>query len=578
MNVKLLVAVVVVVGVASAVALQTTADDPLEIVVLSNRSDLISGGTALVEVRLPDDVDPSNLRVEITTGDAGRDISAAFARRPNGTVQGLVEGLPLGSSSLVASIDGRGSPAGRIAVTNYPFGGPIFAGPQVQPWFCQTVENGLGPAQDDQCTTASKVEFFYRSPTSEEFLTYDPANPPVDVAETTTDQGLTVPYVVRREQGTLDRGIYSFAVLIDPEAPLAPWEPPAAWNRKLYYPFGGGASPSHRQAAPRVDVLMDLPLGRGFVVATTSLNTFGNNFNSVVSAEAVMMLKEHVVETLGPIAYTFSTGGSGGAMQQQLIANAYPGLLDGIQPSASFPDIWKNFREVQDCALLLRYFKSTSPAMWSDVAERNLVMDNANEMPGTCESWRGQPDTWGSPTIGCWPQRRGEATTPQTWIYDPDTNPGGTRCTLQDYQVAMFGTRPDGFANSPFDNVGVQYGLRALDAGFISPEQFVDMNEQVGGLDIDLNWMPERSVADPVALDVVYRTGQLNLGNGMNRVPIIDNRACRNFEVHSCYHTWVTRARLDETHGDSANQVVFLNPPDDASFRRDGSLGRCHHG
>lgn len=78
--------------------------------------------------------------------------------------------------------------------------------------------------------------------------------------------------------------------------------------------------------------------------------------------------------------------------------------------------------------------------------------------------------------------------------------------------------------------------------------------------------MPQRSVADAPALSIVYRTGQLNLGTNMHTVPVLDNRACRNTEVHSCYHTWVTRARISQTHGSAANQVVFLNAPENTAF------------
>lgn len=74
--------------------------------------------------------------------------------------------------------------------------------------------------------------------------------------------------------------------------------------------------------------------------------------------------------------------------------------------------------------------------------------------------------------------RSAPATAPPTWTYNAATNRKGTRCTLQDYPVAIFGRRPDGFANRPYDNVGVQYGLRALQAGTITPEQFVDLNER----------------------------------------------------------------------------------------------------
>ena len=578
-----LVAVVMVATSAAIVAGQGARNDgTFEIKVLSNRADLLSGGNALVEIALPVGIEPSALQVRLENGESGgHDVTSIFARRSNGKVQGLVSGLPTGPSTLVALIEGRNARTVRLSLTNYPIGGPSFAGPQVQPWICMTEEAGLGPATDAQCNAPSKVEWFYKStppaaaPSDQQgrqganvLQPYDPAAPPSDIAMTTTDEGKTVPYIVRREMGTIDRGIYVFAVLADPAAPApTPFDPPAAWNRKLYWTFGGGAGPGHRQAAPG-NVLLDTQLSRGFAVATSSLNTFGNNFNSVVTAESVMMLKEHITETLGEVRYTISSGGSGGAMQQQLLANAYPGLLDGIEPSASFPDIWKNFREIMDCSLVLRYMKETTPAMWQDVTVRNAVMNNANEMPGTCEAWGNTRLTWGDPSVRCVSEggRRGEPVIPTpSWVYNPTTNPTGARCTLQDYQVAIFGHRPDGFANRPYDNVGVQYGLNALQTDIITPEQFVDMNDKIGGLGIDLNFSPQRSVADAPALEIAYRTGQLNLLNNVD-IPVMDNRGCRNTEVHSCYHSYVTRARILQSRPGATNHVTFFSSPGTTAF------------
>jgi hypothetical protein len=65
-----------------------------------------------------------------------------------------------------------------------------------------------------------------------------------------------------------------------------------------------------------------------------------------------------------------------------------------------------------------------------------------------------------------------------------------------------------------------------------------------------------------MALEVAYRTGQLNLGHSMNTIPTIDNRICRNSELHSCYHSWVMRARLAQTHGTAASHVIIFSPPD----------------
>jgi hypothetical protein len=51
-------------------------------------------------------------------------------------------------------------------------------------------------------------------------------------------------------------------------------------------------------------------------------------------------------------AYTIGQGGSGGSMQQHLIAQNYPGLLDGIMPAASFPDTIVQWQIQADCSLL----------------------------------------------------------------------------------------------------------------------------------------------------------------------------------------------------------------------------------
>jgi outer membrane protein len=43
-----------------------------------------------------------------------------------------------------------------------------------------------------------------------------------------------------------------------------------------------------------------------------------------------MMVKERFAEVYGPPLHTIGSGGSGGAMQQLLIAGAYPGIINGI--------------------------------------------------------------------------------------------------------------------------------------------------------------------------------------------------------------------------------------------------------
>ena len=554
-------------GLAPA-ARAAKAMETLQIKVLSNRADLISGGDALVEVVLPPGADPGAVRLDVD----GRDVTAAFALRANGRFMGLVTGLKVGASVLSAR--GKGGSSAAITIINHPIGGPVFAGPQVQPWFCTTEANGLGPATDEACNAPTKYEFFYM-PTGlvqSGFQPYDPANPPSDVALTTTDQGVTVPFIVRRETGTLDRSIYAIAVLFDPTEPWAPWAPQRAWNRKLLVPFGGSCSPDHRQGAPP-DVLDNTgaagqvqgtghagyALSRGFAVASTGLDILGQNCNEVVSAEALMMLKERLVESYGELRYTMAEGCSGGSIQQQNIASTYPGLLDGIMPQCSYPDATTTGNEVLDCSLLLHYWNEKSPELWAVAEQRAAV--SGHETASTCVSWvnvygfdqTANPSAADGAFVHCG--------VPPDQVYDAETNPDGVRCALQDYQVAIWGRRVlDGFAKSAWDNVGVQYGLTALHSGLILPEQFVDLNEKMGSYDIDFKLQPPRREADPGTTAIAYGAGRVTNGRELAKVPIIDLRGSSNNEIHTDFRSYALRERLVAANGHADNHVIFTAP------------------
>src|SRR5207247_5213679 len=70
-------------------------------------------------------------------------------------------------------------------------------------------------------------------PTNDCFKPYTPGTTPADLATTTTTAGLTVPYIVRVERGTINRGIYDIAVLFDPAQPWSVLSPPAPWIGKV---------------------------------------------------------------------------------------------------------------------------------------------------------------------------------------------------------------------------------------------------------------------------------------------------------------------------------------------------------
>ena len=513
----------------------------LRIEVVSNRADLISGGDALLRVTAP--ANAGTVRVDL--GD--RDVTSAFQRQPDGSLLGLVEGLADGQNTVTASQ--QFGALAQLQITNHPIGGPIFSGPQVQPWVCGTVAAGLGPATDAACNAPTRYTFFYRTLTGQ-FAPYDPAAPPPagQIASTTTDQGRTVPYIVRLERGTADRGIYDIAVLFDPAAGTP------VWNRKVVYPFGGGAAPHHTQDLP-LPILDDSILSRGYLIATNGLNVFGQNGNPTTSAEAVMMAKERVTERYGPIRYTIGVGCSGGSIQQQVIAAAYPGLLDGIQPNCSYNDSLTTGTEVIDCHLLLNYFTNVSPALWPDPAQRALV-DGHHDITD-CIAWNLSFAPVSDPT------RAVNCNLPASLVYQPVTNPTGVRCTLPDYQIAVWGARPsDGFAKLPGGNLGVQYGLNALNAGQITPAQFIDLNAKIGSKDIDWRFQPQRSLPDAGASAIAYRAAQVTDARQLANVPIIDLRGYHETqEIHTSFHSYQMRAKLDRDNGGHANQIIWTFPP-----------------
>jgi hypothetical protein len=532
----------------AAVATAAPASGGVVIKVLSNRADLVSDGDALVEIVRPAGTNPDSVRVELN----GQDIADDFAVRPDGRFVGLVDGLEEGDNLLTAAVHQR---TAKLTITDYPIGGPIFSGPHLKPWLCTTVANGLGDPVDAQCNAPTKVDFFYRPQGGGALQPYDPSNPPGDVATTTTDEGETVPFIVRRERGTMDRGIYDVAVLFDPDEPWQPWDPQNGWNGKVVWPFGPAAGTLHSQGSPQ-PVLDPQRLGEGFMVATHSLNVHNTNLNTVVSAESVTMLKEHIIETYGPIRYVIGQGGSGASIQQQLIANDYPGLLDGILPALSFPDTWTTGTEVVNCMLLNSYFNQNA-TLWP-AADRSAA--TGHQSGQSCVVWQLAFSGPTNPTDGCGlpPGTEPDRNT----MYHPTLNPIGVRCTAQDYMVNIWGRREgDGFAKRAGTNIGLQYGLKALLNGRITAEQFVDLNDEIGSLDIDGVLVPgERLPSDPGATRIAYRSGQVNDASQLDRVPMIDLRPSENNGIHTNFHSWEMKERLKQANGDADNQVVFFSP------------------
>ena len=301
---RVLAALFVFLAVAASVAASAkdAASGQFEILTLSNRADFISGGDALVEVRVPQTV-PLH---QVTLWLNGLDVTATFRTDTAArTMRGVLTGLEEGQNEFLADSNGRGRgrPRASLAITNHPIGGPVLLGSQTTPWICATptptAASGNTPASnasglstfaiDAQCNIATEYKLFYRTttagcssalpdpsppaapPTNNCFKPYTPGSAPADLAMTTTTAGLTVPYIVRVERGTINRGIYDIAVLFDPSKPWSALSPQAQWNGKVVYSFGASTGQPRLQFRTSQNWADNAALSRGFMVVDNSL-------------------------------------------------------------------------------------------------------------------------------------------------------------------------------------------------------------------------------------------------------------------------------------------------------------------
>ena len=93
----------------------------------------------------------------------------------------------------------------------------------------------------------------------------------------------------------------------------------------MVYTFGASTGQPRLQFRTEQNWADDAALSRGFMVVDNSLTDSLYNSNRMLVAETLMMMKEHIVDAYGEIAYTMGNGCSGGSIQQNTAASIYPG-------------------------------------------------------------------------------------------------------------------------------------------------------------------------------------------------------------------------------------------------------------
>ncbi len=484
--------------------------DGIRVEVLSSQPDRATGTDARIRVTPAAGGSAAALRVTLDD----RDVTAQLKPGADGTLEGVVSGLVEGTNTVTAT---GAKPGDKVTqrIRSWPLTGPMISGSHLPLLACSTKQHGLGAPTDLDCSAPTRVSWKYITTAGTIKDLADRAARPADLATANLIGSRGVPLIIRYEVGVVNRSIYEIATL-DPTPPNSePLDKRIVGNHRLLYRYGDGCGTTFGQGSSNVAALDPTYLRQGYAIATATFNTGAVQCNDVLSAETTMMVKERFIEEFGVPTATIGEGSGGGAAQLHLLVQNYPGLVDGAVALDPLPDIVSVLAGATDCTLLDRYYRTPDGAGISP-AQRAAINGHASNT--TCEQWEAGYGGLLNPTDGCDPKIDAAR------IYDAATNPGGVRCTLQDANVNQFGRDASTtFAERPLDNIGVQYGLKALQDNRITFDQFIALNKAVGGFGADGAPQAARTSATQTAVQGAYENGRLSAGAGDQlKIPMID--------------------------------------------------------
>ncbi len=605
MKTRVIAAILLLVGVSAAPASAAPPPHTISVEVLSSRADQVTGGDALIQVQISSKSKLDSLRVFRN----GADITSTLTPDPaNRTLTGVVTDLVNGWNFVTATAS-RSFPGLRLLKNHGS--GPVFSGPRQYPFLCRTESAGLGqPTVDNQdgqgykvkdaagavigwsrdCNAGPVSDRLYRAADGQFKAMPADGTRPADMTTTTTMDGSTLDYVIKRERGVINRFVYSIAMLDDE----------SAWNKRVIYRFDGGVAIGHDQGRLPGGALYHEGLSLGYAILYSTGNRTNTHYNLTLGAETALMLKEHFVEAHGVPRYTVGVGGSGGGLQQYVYGQNFGSrIIDAAIPQYSYPDMVTQTIHVGDCELLEYYMDVTDRTnpKWANWENRTaLIGMNASatvpnpylgNRPGSTEcikGWRGLTPLTLNPL---WTQLD-----PLWANMDPPNVAATVHWTHADDLKTIYGIGPDGYARNSWDNVGVQYGLSTLTSGFLTPAEFLDLNTKVGSWkeakDMvqegcpfvpaacanpaqfdpwsarNMNLSPDgiapapRRAGDRIAIAAAYKSGHVFQGD--IDIPIIDWRHYleEQLDMHNTHQSFASRQRMLNHDGKAGNQVIWF--------------------
>src|SRR5262249_16123860 len=140
------------------------------------------------------------------------------------------------------------------------------------------------------CSARDRVSYMYRATDQSFYPMPTDGSRPADLSQTTLIHVRRVDYIVRWERATINRFIYSMAILApfgeDPQHPDH-----SLWNRRMLYSFEGGVGIGRQQGEmSRSQALFDQGLSLGYAVIYSTGNRTGVHYNLQVGGETALMV------------------------------------------------------------------------------------------------------------------------------------------------------------------------------------------------------------------------------------------------------------------------------------------------
>lgn len=515
---------------------------------------------------------------------------------------------------------------------------PRFAGPKQYPFLCQGIESELGQPNIDNhdgygvpvysessngkrteqiigysqdCNLPTRLHYFVQTPSDQAkpvFERHDDLMPPIE-----QDPEL----LVRVESGTINRFIY---VLMIPTTRNDSRDRPdlSRWNGKAIYHFKGAVGIGFQQGQARFQRLlrdMKTALDQGFAVLYSTGTETDFHYNAWLQEDTALRVKQQFSSRYGEPEYTIGFGDSGGGLQQYLMAQNHPGLIDGGVAIIAYPDMVTQVTYGLDCELLEYYFDhlAEDKDFWIDPQHRSWIEGlsftretNLNEIDRIQQltsylNFRSPPKREGGTECNRnWRGISANANNPHFSTHYPRYSDVVNRSTYWNHwqdNRDFYGTDADGRGQVPSSNVGVQYGLQAWKDGRITAAQFFDINRKIGSWKTQSELQQERlwlASNDPDLLRFspygehnmthegkrvayaprlsgsqsasqgAWRSG--NVFQGRIGIPIIDVRPYQDNKP-DMHHSWAaisTRTRIIAQQGSNQYQSIWMS---DAPYR-----------